>query len=168
MSVTIRRAGAADAQEILEYLKIVGGETDNLTFGAGGIPVTEAQQAAYLASIAGSEKDLFLTAWLDGKLVGSASYATFSKRRMAHRGEFGISVRQSAWGLGIGTLLLERLLAFAKDTAKADIVSLEVRSDNVRAIRLYEKFGFEKIGCFRGYFKIRGQLIDVDIMEKLL
>ena len=61
---------------------------------------------------------------------------------------------------------MEKLLNFAKDTAKADIVSLEVRSDNQRAINLYKKFGFEKIGCFKRYFKINNELIDFDIMEK--
>ena len=31
--VEIRRATAADAENILEYCKIIGGENDNLTFG---------------------------------------------------------------------------------------------------------------------------------------
>ena len=62
-----------------------------------------------------------------------ANYSTFSKPRMAHRGEIGISVRKSAWGKGIGTMLMEKLLRFAKNSANAEIVSLEVRSDNDRA-----------------------------------
>ena len=63
-------------------------------------------------------------------------------------------------------MILEQLLNFAEETAKADIVSLEVRSDNQRAIHLYKKFGFENVGCFKGYFKIDNQLIDFEIMQK--
>lgn len=63
---------------------------------------------------------------------------------------------------------MQTLLDFAKTTAKSEIVELEVRSDNVNAIKLYEKFGFEKIGVFKGFFKIDGKLIDFDIMEKIL
>lgn len=87
---------------------------------------------------------------------------------MSHRGEIGIRVKKVAWGIGIGSMLLEKLLNFAKNIAKVDMVSLEVRSDNDRAIRLYKKYGFEKVGCFKGYFKIDGKLIDFDIMEKFV
>lgn len=38
MNITIQRATTADAAAILEHLKQVGGETDNLTFGAEGMP----------------------------------------------------------------------------------------------------------------------------------
>ena len=65
-------------------------------------------------------------------------------------------------------MLLEQILDFAKNVAKSEIVSLEVRSDNKSAIRLYEKFGFEKIGTFKGYYKINGYLVDFDIFELLL
>ena len=34
MKIKIEKALPEDAVSILEYLKIVGGETDNLTFGA--------------------------------------------------------------------------------------------------------------------------------------
>lgn len=80
----------------------------------------------------------------------------------------GISVLKEYWNCGIGTRLLNSILDFAKNTAKSEIVSLEVRSDNIAAIHLYEKFGFKKIGTFKGFFKINGELIDYDIMELFL
>ena len=36
----IRRAEAADAAALLEYLKIIGGETENLSFGPEGVPLS--------------------------------------------------------------------------------------------------------------------------------
>lgn len=36
---TITRARPEDAAALLDYLKIVGGETDNLSFGAEGVPL---------------------------------------------------------------------------------------------------------------------------------
>ena len=44
-------------------------------------------------------------------------------------------------------------------------LNLEVRSDNIRAIRLYEKYGFRKLCVFPGFFKIDGQYIDFDLMN---
>lgn len=147
---------------------MVGSETNNLSYGKEGIRSTAEQEAEYLNTVGTSEKDLFLLARENGKPIGMANYSTFSKPRMAHRGAIGISVRKSAWGKGIGTTLMEKLLSFAKNSAHAEIVSLEVRSDNDRAVRLYKKFGFRTIGTFEGYFKVDGELINFDIMEKQL
>lgn len=38
-SFEIVRAQAQDAAALLEYLKIVGGETENLSFGPEGVPL---------------------------------------------------------------------------------------------------------------------------------
>ena len=68
------------------------------------------------------------------------------------------------WGQGIATMLMQRLIDFAKNQAKVELISLEVRSDNVAAIHLYEKFGFQKYGTFPGFLKINDKWIDADCM----
>ena len=168
MTIKIESAKPENARDILELSKVFGSETDNLSFGSAGIPISTEKEQDYLSSVAESDKDIFLIACKDGEIIGTANYASFPKKRMSHRGEIGISIRKSAWGMGIGNMLMKELLDFAKNTAKSDIVSLEVRSDNGKAISLYKKFGFEKIGCFKGYFKIDGVLVDFDLMEKML
>ena len=168
MGIIIEKAKAADAEAILNFTKVCGSETDNLSFGESGIPVSVEREASYIASMENSDTDVFLIARDENEIVGTANYSVFPRKRMAHRGEFGISVRKSHWNRGIGTMLMERILDFAGNAAKSDIVSIEVRSDNKAAIHLYSKFGFEKIGTFKGYFKINGELIDFDIMELFL
>ncbi len=84
---------------------------------------------------------------------------------MKHRGTFGISVIKEEWGKGVGSHLLEEILAFAKNEVHAEIISLEVRSNNARAIGLYKKYGFEKIGEFKGFTKVDGQYLDFDLMN---
>lgn len=45
----IVRAQADDAAALLEYLKIIGGETDNLSFGPEGVPLDAENERSYLA-----------------------------------------------------------------------------------------------------------------------
>ena len=163
--VEIRRAGPEDAEQILECCRKVGGETDNLTFGAEGVSFTPEQEKAYLQSILESSNQLYLVAVCGGEIVGTGCYNGFAKPRLAHRGEIALSVQKKMWGKHIGSRFLEQLLDFAKNTAGAEIVSLEVRSDNARAIALYRKFGFEKVGQFRGFMKIGGEYVDCDFMR---
>jgi len=164
-NIIITKAVPDDAEEILEYLKMIGGESDNLTFGAEGFPMTAENERKYIESMEGSKTKVMYAAKENGRIVGEASYNSYTRPRLCHRGEFGMSVRRSHWNRGIGTALLTKILEFARDVSKNEIVSLEVRSDNAAAIHLYEKFGFKKIGQFEGYLKINGELVDCDIMQ---
>lgn len=162
--VEIRRAMPDDAEKILEYCKIIGGETENLTFGSEGVSFTLEQEQEYLERILRSDRQIYLVAVDDEEVVGTAVFEAYGRPRLAHRGEISISVKKSMWGNHIGTRFMEEIIYFAKTPAHIEIISLEVRSDNERAISLYKKFGFEKIGTFHGFLKINGADIDCDIM----
>lgn len=164
----IRRATAKDAQAVLNFCKLVGGESDNLTYDGRGLPFTLEDEEAYLASMEASDRNFFLIAWEQGQIAGTCSYSGYASERLAHRGELGIAVRKSMWGQHVGSRLMEEIIGLAKNTAHAEIISLEARSDNQRAIALYQKYGFEKIGQFKGFLKIHGELVDFDLMNLYL
>ena len=163
MNICYRPAAPSDAAQLLEYLKQIGGETDNLTFGANGIPYTVEQEAEVLKRFTESPHSrLFLA--LDGdRIVGNACVDGFGNPRFRHRCNLAISVLRDYWGRGIGTGLMERMLDFARQIG-VELASLEVRSDNERAKALYRKFGFQSFGTFPRYFKINGRYFDVDCM----
>ena len=167
MAITIQKARPEDAQAILEYLKMIGGESDNLSFGSEGMGIPVEAEIQYLESMEKSETAIMLAAKDGDRIVGTASFSAYPRERMKHRGEISVSVLKAYWGNGVGTRLMEQVIDFAK-YAGMEIISLEVRSDNARAIRLYEKLGFEKIGVFKGFFKIGKELIDFDLMNLYL
>ncbi|MEU6223944.1 ribosomal protein S18-alanine N-acetyltransferase [Streptomyces sp. NPDC047042] len=63
-----------------------------------------------------------------------------------------IAVAREHWGTGLGAVLLTELLRAATAFECAEVM-LECRVDNVRAQKLYERFGFEPIGFRRGYYQ---------------
>ncbi|MBQ6494057.1 MAG: GNAT family N-acetyltransferase [Erysipelotrichaceae bacterium] len=166
--IKIEKAKASDAEDILEFTKCCGSESDNLTFGKEGIPYSVEEEAKYLSSFEDSDSSVFYVVRDDDKIIGTGGYTALTRRRLAHRGELSLTIGKAYWNKGIGTMLVEKLLDFACNDAGSEIVSLEVRSDNKAAVHLYEKFGFKKIGTFRGFMKINDILIDCDIMELVL
>ena len=61
-----------------------------------------------------------------------------------------------AWrGQGIGRALLNRLIDDIRATGN-EVVFLEVRPSNLKAIVLYESAGFVRIGLRRGYYPAAG------------
>ena len=96
------------------------------------------------------------------QIIGIAHVSRL-KRRMSHRASIGVSVRRCAWHRGVGTALMEKLIAFARNNSLEQL-ELEVRSDNERAIRLYEKFGFTKVGTIPAFLKVNGENFSCDYM----
>ena len=159
----IERARPEDAAALLDYLKIIGGETDNLSFGAEGVPLSIEEEQAYLRAQCDSADNAQFFANVNGEIIGTASLNRRSNR-MSHRGVFGISLKKAWWGCGAASALMEAILAFAKENGFEQL-NLEVRSSNVRAIHLYEKYGFRKLCTFPNFFKINGEYIDFDLMN---
>lgn len=162
MNIIIERVTAADAAAILEYLKQVGSETDNLTFGAEGLPFSQEEEAAYITQMEQACDSIMLVAKENGVIVGNAGLNRLP-RRMKHRGDFSISVAKEYWNKGIGGQLLSKILEFAKEN-DFEIIDLQVCSDNLRAIHLYEKYGFQKTGTHPAFFKIDDKDISFDYM----
>ncbi|MFG2295132.1 ribosomal protein S18-alanine N-acetyltransferase [Streptomyces sp. NPDC048603] len=75
---------------------------------------------------------------------------------LAAAGDLGdvqtIAAARDQWGTGLGARLLTDLLRAATAFECAEVL-LEVRVDNTRAQKLYERFGFEPIGFRRGYYQ---------------
>lgn len=162
MAIIIRPAIPSDAAALLRCMKVIGGQTDNLTFGSEGLPFTEEDEAAFLASFSQPGNGVFYVALDDDEIIGSASLSVLPLR-MAHRAELGISILKEYWGQGIGSAFTERIVGFARQNG-IEIIELQVRCDNTSAIRLYEKFGFQKLCTYPRFFKIGTQYADFDYM----
>ncbi len=82
------------------------------------------------------------------RLVGYAGLAVFDRTGDVQT----IASARDHWGTGLGSRLLTDLLTAATAFECREVL-LEVRVDNARAQRLYERFGFEPIGIRRGYYQ---------------
>jgi RimJ/RimL family protein N-acetyltransferase len=160
--VLIREAVPDDAPQLIEYLNRVGGESDFLTFGADEFELSEAEEADFLRRCREDAGQVYFVAVVDDRIVGTLHFASGRRKRMSHSGEFGMSVGREQWGQGIGSLLLDALIEWAEAGGAVTKINLRVRSDNVRAIALYERKGFEREGLLR-----RGMRVD-DVYYDLL
>lgn len=167
MGYPIREAEGKDALAILAYLKVVGSETDNLLFGAEGLAMAINQEKEWLEKARESKKDVILLAEAGDEIIGMASIAGLKNQRLAHRASFAVTVKKSYWSQGIGQKLLKECIEFAQKVGY-HLIELEVRADNLGAIRLYEQFGFQTWGRYKDYFAINGQFYDALCMTLYL
>lgn len=99
----------------------------------------------------------------DGTPVGLATLSVLEKRKVAHRGEiWGMYVRESHHGTGAASVLMESLLASARDLVSQ--VELNVVADNDRAVAYYKRHGFAEIGCIPSAARNGEEFVDEIMM----
>ena len=81
--------------------------------------------------------------------------------------ELAIYMDRDHIGAGWGSDAQRTLLAFGFGTLGLERFWLTVMADNERAIRSYEKVGFQREGVMRRSFRVRGRLIDSLLMSIL-
>jgi RimJ/RimL family protein N-acetyltransferase len=145
----IREAGCADGAAVVEYVEAISGESDFLTFGPGEFGLTVEEEERFLDECCSSDGRLYLLGLVDNTIVSTLAFRSGGRPRVRHAGEFGMSVRKTHWGLGIGSLMLDALLGWARAGRIVTKVNLRVRTDNKRAIALYKSRGFVMEGTIR-------------------
>lgn len=151
----LRNATAKDAKVIKEHRIMVAGETDYMLRYPDELTMTEEEEAKKLEKTENSVDEIHLIAELDGKLVANAGIHPVGRfDRLKHKADFGVSVKKAYWGLGLGTLMLEKMIMLARE-AGYQKMNLEVIAGNEKAIKIYEKYGFKLYGTEEKGFRYR-------------
>lgn len=160
----IFRPRGENAAEILEYLKIVGGETHFLLMDENGLGISEEREAKILEAAYVEPRGGMHFGKINREIACMFSLSCHPRRRLAHTGEIALSVRKKYWHIGVGSAIMEALIELAKEASLKN-VELGVYADNERAIALYRRFGFEEIGRHRGKMYVDGEYYDEILMD---
>jgi RimJ/RimL family protein N-acetyltransferase len=156
----IREVAVEDTRAVLDYVERISGESDFLSFGPGEFELTEPEEEDFIRKCRASDNQLYILGLIDDEIVSTLVFSAGRRPRVRHSGEFGMSVRKRYWGLGIGSLMLDTLIAWARDTQTVKKINLRVRTDNQRAIWLYERKGFVNEGTIRKEILLDGSYFD--------
>lgn len=166
--ITIRKANKSDAKKMIEYVNQISIESDNLTFGEGEFGISIEQEEQFLDRISKQNNALFITAEFEGIIIGNLNFSGGTRPRTEHTGEFGVSVLKDYWGSGLGTELVKFLVDWCKNLGIIRKVNLRVRTDNVAAIHLYKKLGFNVEGVITRDLRINNKFYDTLFMGLLI
>ncbi len=144
MTILVRAARESDRDGIAEIY-----ERESVVRQTGQVPHRGAEFWADFYRVRVPEGRTELVAELDGKIVGHLGIVTGGSPRTRHSASFGISVHEAFHGRGIGKALMAEMTRLADNYLNLVRLELVVHTDNLAAIALYEKFGFEREGLAR-------------------
>ena len=165
----LRSPNEKDAKDMIEYLKITSKETHFMVRYPEEIKITLEEETEYIKGIASSDSDIMIAVFVNNELAGNASLNCIKNHiKLKHRAVFGISIKEKYWNNSIGSTLTKEIIEVARKIGYEQI-ELGVFSDNEKAIRLYEKNGFEVWGKNKNAFKLKdGSYCDEIIMGIML
>ena len=162
MSILIRAAEPSDYEAMHETMMQPGAQAGTLQLPYTSLEVFRKRALDLPAT------DVMLVAELDGKVVGNAGLHAHARHpRMKHVVGFGITVHDAHHRRGVGTALMRAALDLADNWLQYSRVELTVYVDNVAAIALYKKFGFEIEGTKRRYAFRNGEFVDAYDMARI-
>lgn len=103
----------------------------------------------------------------DGEFVGFITVLFPKFKKLRRNAYLTLSVKKGERGQGIGTKLIEKAEAFARER-HARRLELDVFAKNESAVHLYERLGFEREGCRRKAVEEKDGFDDVIPMGKIL
>ena len=139
VELLVRNAVASDARALRETTQRTHTQTDFLLSYPDEQSGDDEQEARSLEETERSGNEVELVAIIDGHIVGSAGVsAVRSRRKVAHRARFGISILKECWGMGIGRILMEASIDCAR---QAGYTQLELGSSPVEWCNRFVSFG---------------------------
>lgn len=166
--VVLRSPELSDAKELLRYIKQTAYETKFLIAEPEENNFTIDEEEAFISSRVNSDNAILITAFDGDRVVANSHISGHGRMRTGHRCDLGIAILKDYWNCGLGSMLMERLVAFAEKQGFHQI-ELEVIAGNDRAIGLYKKFGFIEYGRRPRDLRYKdGSFADAVCMVKLL
>ncbi|MBD5638968.1 GNAT family N-acetyltransferase [Clostridium botulinum] len=164
MTVIIRAVSFEDYKDINE-MRCMLGVRENIL---GRISERFEQSKGFIQSL--DNNDHLLVAEIkeedEKKIVGVIGLNVNSNPRTRHTASLGMMVHKAYQGTGIGKKLMSEILDLADNWLMVVRIELGVFTDNEKAIKLYEKFGF-KIEGTKKYAAIKnGRYADEYIMAR--
>lgn len=108
-----------------------------------------------------------LVAEYEGEIVGQLGLSVCDNPRRRHVASFGMGVKETFQGKGVGGKLIQSALMLADKWLNVQRIELEVYTDNIAAMKLYQKHGFEIEGEAKNFAFRNGEFVDVYHMARL-
>ena len=165
----IREAEIEDAAVLISLLNQIGQESEFTSLDPAGILMDESDMQAFIVKQVQSDNEITLLAFLNDELAGVINITADQRPRVRHIGDIFLAIKKSFWGQGLGSVLLDEAIEWAKSSRVIRRLQLTVQKRNRVAVHLYQKMGFiiegvqERGACIEG-----GVFLDVYQMGKLI
>jgi RimJ/RimL family protein N-acetyltransferase len=160
----VRPANPSDAEVLTRLAEAVSAEPEGWLISANGEWRSVGDERRYLKALRRyPNAAVFVAEQSDGAIIGRLSLARDTHPASAHVADLGLMVAKDARRHGVGRALLGAAVDWARG-ASIRKLELHVFPWNEPAIKLYERFGFEREGYRKGHYNRASEDVDAVLM----
>lgn len=158
--ITIRIPEQKDAQAVLDLKRGYIKNTSTLPLTLEEYPNDLEKERQVIREYAKSENSILLVAECNNELIGNIDLTGNKRSKMSHTAMLGMGIHENWRNQGLGKILIQSAIDWAKKDSKLEIIWLDVYASNAIGYNLYEKMGFEISGTVKDFFKQGDAYID--------
>ncbi len=158
--IIIRLPREKDAQAILDLKRGYIKNTNTLPLTLDEYPNDLKKEKQLISEYEESNNSIFLIAEYNTKLIGNIDLTGSKRSKISHTAMLGMGISENWRNQGLGRILIQSALEWAKNQSELEIIWLDVYASNAIGYNLYQKMGFELSGIIKDFFKQGEAYID--------
>ena len=107
-----------------------------------------------------SLNSLLLVAEFENEFIGNIDLTGSKRSKMFHTGMIGMGIKEKWRNQGLGRILMESVIDWAKNNSGIEIIWLDVYASNELGLNLYKNTGFKISGIINDFFKDENGYVD--------
>ena len=175
LKIKLRSAAADDAQSVINIGKHLMLDGEGQVIDGDEYNFTVEHESKWIKDHFENTGDILIIVELlqaetkKKEIIGILNFEAQKRRKISHTGEFGMGIHKNYRGLGIGKILLEQFILWAKSNKQIEKINLRVLENNQKAIKMYKNYGFKEDGRKTKEIKLDdGDYLDDISMELVL
>lgn len=151
--ITLRIGKEEDALKLIATIKAYLPDSPCVPLLAEEFVYTEEEETQLIRKFTEQENSLLLVAEKDGKIIGNIDVTGNQRTMMKHTAMIGMGILKEWRGTGLGTIMMQQVVQWARHNPVLELLWLEVYAENEAGLQLYYNAGFEEKGRYASFFK---------------
>ena len=158
--ILVRKPNPSEAASLINLKRSYIKNTSTIPILLDEYPIDIEKETKLIQEFNESENSLLLVAEHEGELIGNIDLTGNKRSKMFHTAMLGMGIKNEYQNQGLGRILIESAIDWAKDNDVLKLIWLDVYASNDRGVHLYKSTGFKVSGVVKSFFKENEKFID--------
>lgn len=152
-SVKIRTIEIGEARKLIDLKRSYLKNTTTIPLRLDEYPNDLSKESRLIKEYFESVNSVLLVAEYENELIGNIDLTGSKRSKISHTGMIGMGIREDWRNQGLGRILIESVIEWAKIYSKIELIWLDVYASNELGYNLYKNTGFKVSGVIKDFFK---------------
>ena len=159
-SIRVRMPELDEVQKLIDLKKSYLKNTKTIPLVLDEYPSSVKNELALITEFEKSLNSILIVAEFENEFIGNIDLTGSKRSKMFHTGMIGMGIKEKWRNMGLGRILIESVIDWAKKNSEIELIWLDVYASNELGYNLYKNTGFKISGIINDFFKDENGYVD--------